>query len=1384
VIKRYQTPPIPKPEQNPAQMGLPLDNPNKVAVEARGQKKNSKEVETPASQQVQRYLTKIRAASPNAVNDLEAMAQHELNTQAQVDKNITDLEKVNARQDAALKKAMTLDRQQDSDLNGIENQISQLWDRFQTIKSAKPTQSNGTTPAVNYKPTPAPVATGTIKQSTPEPTSAPEPTSVDVPQTVYVAEPEKLPEKDQEIYAQVKNLETELNNKISAMAKWDQVAQMDAKSRNELEALRKDTERTNKALQKKITSFNKRLEKQQSKDMGQVSQVEKTPTLAAPEAGDDIIQKISRANKRAKYGGTATNVIPAGAPDNQQDILHRLSSYSDQAQTVQARPKKTYQKTMGRQRTAQNQSSGATMYETTNDQVDQGAGKELSRSPEIRRLRQVRDYELMLKKELANRIQDRDNADEEQDFQDMNESNMKRMLGDLNDISDADFQTQYGRSKDYWRKRMQTPTAPATDIQDIESDDLNQARTKPTFDRTGRMVKTRRTPVQQSMKRMLGTPKNVRPTPALEPVSVSLRVPNRQDGYDLLPAKIFNSEAEAREFARRVNATILDIRPVMDENFGRVGNISSKIQRGTLARHGLLGDVEVIKVANDSAYVKDRTGHESRVGLMSLTPKYDQRRRANMEEGFQDFNKVEPYAVCLAGKPVKKFDYYEDARRFHDNWKKKLYREGDKAKADKITLMPLDLDEQEQKPAGWGEFPPKQEITIVPPKKLKSGQTYQDQNKYWQSQGQAPIYKTNEMDKSQTPPGRAGDYPLGVKGTTGKPVTAKRVVKDLTKDLDQAFSKEKKVKEAGSPAQQAAIAIAKKKEQGVAEGSGEYKVYYMTAEDHKLMGCYASREEAEQRLNQLQSEYPDNKFIIWTNSKQGVAEGNDDNKIYDRGYRDGFAGKPKNDKGYDGNAWASYRAGYLDGKQAAKSKQGVAEDHADQQRKIFKKNGEPVGEVGIDRESSPGNGQWYIKHYASGKDLAGYDSYEEALAELKHCMKQGVAENDDWDDGDWDDIPDTHAVVKANQPSRYPEQVLRAIERNPAMRADIIADYKRKQGVAEDGSNYQQQLSRALAPNAVGSRYQKDMFATPQQSLAQQTNLKTGATPPVKWKKLNTTTAQDIGVRVDSQYVPAPNGGITVKGMATSYDNKTQYPYALTIDADHQIRYKSVDKLNDDELDAVFQNLASNGLLDRKYINPLKAQIQEEKNKEKDTVKQHAQDQEYVRKDPILNYGGSIGKVKNAISNAKRKNLTAKNDVEAMFAQIGDQIEVNQDQENLINQLSQRLDQADAVNQQQSDVIAKLSTSLKPMAPRQPVAQQQQQQQPVREESTTSTDAVERAVLNRIMVAHTDLLMQFGPEKVMQAVEEVAYGVGDVDEIGTSDVSAWVNQVRQILGAE
>jgi hypothetical protein len=68
-------------------------------------------------------------------------------------------------------------------------------------------------------------------------------------------------------------------------------------------------------------------------------------------------------------------------------------------------------------------------------------------------------------------------------------------------------------------------------------------------------------------------------------------------------------------------------------------------------------------------------------------------------------------------------------------------------------------------------------------------------------------------------------------------------------------------------------------------------------------------------------------------------------------------------------------------------------------------------------------------------------------------------------------------------------------------------------------------------------------------------------------------------------------------------------------------------------------------------------------------------------------------------------------------------------------------------------------------------------------ENSDNGEAVEMAIMRRMLVAHTDLIVEFGLDKVVDAIEEVAYDVGDVDEIGSSDVSGWVNQVKQILGA-
>jgi hypothetical protein len=58
-----------------------------------------------------------------------------------------------------------------------------------------------------------------------------------------------------------------------------------------------------------------------------------------------------------------------------------------------------------------------------------------------------------------------------------------------------------------------------------------------------------------------------------------------------------------------------------------------------------------------------------------------------------------------------------------------------------------------------------------------------------------------------------------------------------------------------------------------------------------------------------------------------------------------------------------------------------------------------------------------------------------------------------------------------------------------------------------------------------------------------------------------------------------------------------------------------------------------------------------------------------------------------------------------------------------------------------------------------------------------SSDAVYNAVLNRIMRQHLDIVSEYGPKAVMYAIEDVANGIGDLDEIGSSDVSIWTKEV-------
>ena len=63
-------------------------------------------------------------------------------------------------------------------------------------------------------------------------------------------------------------------------------------------------------------------------------------------------------------------------------------------------------------------------------------------------------------------------------------------------------------------------------------------------------------------------------------------------------------------------------------------------------------------------------------------------------------------------------------------------------------------------------------------------------------------------------------------------------------------------------------------------------------------------------------------------------------------------------------------------------------------------------------------------------------------------------------------------------------------------------------------------------------------------------------------------------------------------------------------------------------------------------------------------------------------------------------------------------------------------------------------------------------------------EAIQSAIIRRIAHSHHDLLRKLGPDGVLEAARDVAEFAAPVEEIGSSDVSAWVSMIERDAGIE
>jgi hypothetical protein len=1201
-----------------------------------------------------RELTKARGAYPTAGSDVEALVRQELDTGERIKQDVDAVQTTNTAQDQTLAQLQKVNQQQTAQIAGLEKQLSTVAQQAQQPARVAPvpqTTPTAQTPAT-AKPADIPIAT-----DIPEPTTP----------------------RDQEIYNKVQSLEKELKDKIDAMASWNAIAQKDPQSNNELVDLRKEVDRTRKELQRQINKLTKT-----NKEPTMVKSAPKPKALPDPNVVDVDAWEIPDM-------GTAQELEPIAAREGTEKptALGQMAKNVGQGQELQRDPAYRNQVRRTQQQTAQRQQNIA--------QQKAGYG---------------------------------DDADEFGDIPNINEGEMKEldiMRQDVERMSDRQFYTAYGISKAAFQQKYRTLLKPTLDehgggigpkqhwqdlmqerkltvgdpivitgpnefegktgeiyefspsgkfvivdlynhgkhsmhLSDIEYNqyaDQEQDEEDDWYDKgldesvNPQFINAQVTKLLAGeARRMTNAPMAQLLAPVMKQYNLTLQqidgmVPGglkraageygimmkegwsdamvaRRTGRPRTPYSVYingkkwkdfenddHAEAVANKLRAKFKADgrdpgVITIAPTdYDNNIkeaeGRVDPILIK----ALNRmpDGLATHREVLDAAYD-AYAMElgKMAMRSEYGvtnayipqLMSL---YKDKHGLTFNEDLATPPPEAPRPAIIAPAPAEKYMVKKpQAPRAQADEPAPRHAKGSIYSDDETTLKVYKPEQyREAKADSTGSWVVYNGNKVMKFKTHGGAKTYAEKNggKVASSEFYADkIQKQGVAETALNPQDPQGDY-----------AAKRKALHDLSlnKDVDQAAVQQRRldldreaeakgVKE-GRLEDLPGIDYVRPGEIKRKASGGDHNPYPYSKEedDDYFREIFRKKREAAAKtkaqggsLNELSTE----KLAQYKKAAGADASTADKRGDIERG-----------NKRFKGIVKATIKQGNND----AKKHPSVAEGHADQQRKIFKKNGNSVGEVGIDRESSPGNGQYYMKHYASGKDLAGYDSYEEALAELKHCMKQGVTE-----------------AAMSN------------------LHADLADVYNR------------------MAP---GIERNRDSFKAGQlydalEAVAEQHGAE------AEFKRMMTGARNRAHMDYDTNpggfqnwFWYLPFGDEVNEGLLKEPTNRKEYL---------------------DQRDKLFRMMSME-------TNPANKQI-----------------------------------IKQAI-----------NDLEARYG-------------NLKNT--------------------------------------------VKEEYSTDSEAVERAILNRIMVAHTDLLMKFGPEKVMQAAEEVAYNVGDVDEIGTSDVSAYVNQVKQILG--